>query len=1658
MNRLKQILYMLLIALPLSSFATDVVISEFMAINNQTLADEFGDFPDWVELHNTATNDINLAGWHLTDQTNDLTLWTFPATNLSAGGFIVVFASKKTNAMVDLHTNFKLSGSGEYLALVQPDTNIADQFHPEYPQQVPDISYGRSMSSYLDLLAHWTFDDPTTTETLLADTSTDGTNNSGVFVSGSIPLGVGGVVAGAIELFGNQKIDFGNSSDFARRIWTASMWLYNDPGITGWRTAFGSWGNLTALQTFHIGRDTAGMWSDYGGGQTRGGIVQDATWTHLVSVRTLDGQENSLWINGVKQAQTSSGTPAPLSSENVFLGSKDGVHNAWDGRIDDLGYFDGTLTSSEIQAIGDLAQPPFQYSLAEVQQLINLHRAQNGSLTVGSDVWGFTNGLGNVEGLDTNGITRLVLDGALQTGLQLGLNGPPPDSTNALGYFATPTPNAINGIGRPLGPTICNASENLPVIPDNQNLVLTARVETTTHPFSIVTLNYRVMYGAESSVVMRDDGIGVDAVAGDSVYSAAIPHAQLNPGEMVRWSYFAEDNQSNTTRLPLSPNSTMSAEYFGTMVQDPAVTSRLPIIYWFIENPALAENVSGTRASVFYLDEFYDNVFVRRRGQTSSNWPKKSFKFEFNEDQHFRFAPDESRVDEFNLNTTYTDKAYIRSVLGFEYYRDAGSAACFSFPMRVEQNGGFYSVGLFIEQPDRDYLRRNGLDDDGALYKVTGNSIWGVESARKTATQGIDKKTRKYEDASDMQTLIDSMALSGTPLENYLFDAIDLPASISYMAASVLIQNIDRTVKNFYLYRDTEGNREWRFLPWDVDLSFGPNALNTDTIVATEDAGKGASHPFMGTSAHPYSGLWNGLLDAIVNTPKSQEMFLRRLRSLMDEHLATTYFEDRIDALLLDLSPDVLLDQSTWGDNAHFGTLDYTLQAATDQIKTLYLAPRRDHLFVTHTNIGTGLAGIPEPQSGQPAIHFGTFEKDPTSGNQNEEYIELVNSNSVAVDISGWRIDGGVEMVFDPGTVIPANDTLYLSPKVTAFRARATGPTGGQGLFVQGDYQGHLSNLGESLTLRGGNRVPVDTLIYTGTASTQQESLRITEVMYHPRTPEGISPFTSDDFEFVEIQNTGETAMNLNGVHFADGISFTFGNETLTPGTHVIIVHNLQAFSSRYSTNGLFIAGEFTGELNNNGEPLVLRDDKEQNISSFTYDDDRGWPLAAAGAGHALVPQVNAGLTGSLLDYGDNWRAGTFRDGSPGIADPPPFQHLVLNEISAHTDLSDTNFPTYDSNDAIELFNLTVTNISLTNWYLSDEVTLLKKWAITNAHILAASWLTFDEISGFHNPTNSGFGLNKAGEQVLLSYLPGTDQDRVADALRFEGQENGKTLGRYPDGTAYWLTTVPTLNSTNALEAQGPILSELMYHPLPTLQHPEDNVHDEYIALHNPSGHPIALWNNSGTFRIAGEIDFTFPSNLTIQAGSHLLVVSFDPTDTNSTHSFYATYGLNSGDVPLLGPYNGKLSNRGGRVALERPQAPDAIGETTSWVIVDEVIYFDHASWPITADVAGLSLHRIDPAVSGLDPNNWTAGQPSPSNSIIDTPKPNPEIMEVQPGMFGIAWNPLPNVVYTIEYTDSLANQNWMVLGTVKTNGLATWIDPILPGDPRKFYRVTRPE
>ncbi len=135
------------IFLSFSSLNAQLFINEWMAINNDVIADNADEYDDWIEIYNAGLVDVDLADYYITDDLSDPTLWQIPDTNPSlttvpAGGFLLLWADKDSDQGAH-HVDFKLSAGGETIALFLPDgSTVVDQvlFGP----QNSNISFGRS--------------------------------------------------------------------------------------------------------------------------------------------------------------------------------------------------------------------------------------------------------------------------------------------------------------------------------------------------------------------------------------------------------------------------------------------------------------------------------------------------------------------------------------------------------------------------------------------------------------------------------------------------------------------------------------------------------------------------------------------------------------------------------------------------------------------------------------------------------------------------------------------------------------------------------------------------------------------------------------------------------------------------------------------------------------------------------------------------------------------------------------------------------------------------------------------------------------------------------------------------------------------------------------------------------------------------------------------------------------------------------------------------------------------------------------------------------------------------------------------------------------------------------------------------------------------------
>ena len=411
-------------------------ISEFLALNENGLDDEDRDEEDWIEIHNAGAGMASLEGWYLTDTRKDLTKWQFPAVTLEPDGYLVVFASGKDrrDPAGVLHTNFKLSGTGEYLGLVRPDgVTVASEYAPAFPIQAPDVSYGLSGT--------------TAQKALLAP---------GAPARALVPLD------GSLEP---------PPESAALRPWTLddfddSAWPSGTTGV-----GFG--------YSQDIGLDVSAMCNVNQTVYVRIPFVVDDPSEILgltLRIRFDDGM--IAYINGHEVARDNA--PAPTAE-------------TWDS-----GAPDNWPTAR--------LAPPKDFS---IRRFDFLH--------VGTNVLA-------VQGLN-NGLDSPDLMVAPELWAAVA------SETPLLRYFPTPTPGRPNGAGvEALGPIIADANHAPAVPTQRDDLTITARISPSFDPVASVRLRYRVMFAAEVTVPMLDDGTSGDGAAGDGVYGARIPMSDVPRG------------------------------------------------------------------------------------------------------------------------------------------------------------------------------------------------------------------------------------------------------------------------------------------------------------------------------------------------------------------------------------------------------------------------------------------------------------------------------------------------------------------------------------------------------------------------------------------------------------------------------------------------------------------------------------------------------------------------------------------------------------------------------------------------------------------------------------------------------------------------------------------------------------------------------------------------------------------------------------------------------------------------------------------------------------------------------------------------------------------------------------------------------------------------
>lgn len=455
--------------------------------------------------------------------------------------------------------------------------------------------------------------------------------------------------------------------------------------------------------------------------------------------------------------------------------------------------------------------------------------------------------------------------------------------------------------------------------------------------------------------------------------------------------------------------------------------------------------------------------------------------------------------------------------------------------------------------------------------------------------------------------------------------------------------------------------------------------------------------------------------------------------------------------------------------------------------------------------------------------------------------------------------------------------------------------------------------------------------------SSRTTGLVITEIHYHPADTEEDSP----NLEFVELYNSQQWPEDLSGFRLSGDVDFTFPAGTeIGAGEYLVIAAAPEDVADHYGVQN--VLGPWEDALSNREGTVRLRHRAGALLLEVEYQDRGEWPAAADGFGHSL--------TLAKPSFGERnpeaWSASFLPGGSPGEGEPDeddPYRSVMINEFLAHTDDPVLDF--------VELYNYSNQSVDLSGCLLADEPEETGYVFPEGTAIPARGFLALDQNA-------LGFSLRSKGEWIALR---APESGRVVDALRFSGQANGVSTGRFPDGARQWspLTSFTPGQANTSPAMSEVVINELMYHPL------SDEEDGEYIELHNPTASAVDL---SG-WRLADEVEYRFPEGSGIPAGGYLAV--------GKDAAYLTEHYPNLNESNALGDFSGSLSNNRGRVSLERPDSIEVLIETgetmqdTIWITVDEVIYHDGGQWGRWADGGGSSLELKDPRSNNWFASNW---------------------------------------------------------------------------------------
>lgn len=454
-------------------------------------------------------------------------------------------------------------------------------------------------------------------------------------------------------------------------------------------------------------------------------------------------------------------------------------------------------------------------------------------------------------------------------------------------------------------PVVSDVTVTPPNAPPGREITVRAVVRAAGEP-KAVELRYRVAgAGAESEEVAIPMTKGADGR-----YSAAIPGQKA--GQLVRLRVRAADAAGGERFFP-HPHDLRPA--LSVYVHDPFEPGKVPL--GFIISAGKAEFRAAQKednggfdgpqpdppdrgnSAFIYVDpkvrepQVFDFVSVtpRRGGR----------KIRFHRDRPL------NDMTTINLIYEYMDRFVLAEPLAYDVYRKAGLAAPRADHVRTWIDGRPIGFQLLVEQPNKAFLRHNGLDAGGNLYKA----VWFGD----TVVSRHEKKTHTRAGHDDLVKLVDRLTKTkGDDQWAVIKAEFDVAQVATHYAVRTILSDWDGFFNNYYLYHDTGGTGRWTLYPWDQDKTWG-----------FHDGTRGYEAFFdmpitLGMAGDtPVNGAWwrpgGDVAKPLLANPQFRKVFLARVKDLLERVYTEKEMLPAIQALGERLEDEVRYRAKVRGEN-----------------------------------------------------------------------------------------------------------------------------------------------------------------------------------------------------------------------------------------------------------------------------------------------------------------------------------------------------------------------------------------------------------------------------------------------------------------------------------------------------------------------------------------------------------------------------------------------------------------------------------------------------------------------------------------------------------------------------------------------------------------------